>query len=502
MILSNKAGLVIQKLMLFPTPTGVNINKGCVRGYVMNANNGMTNKLKEAIHDNSYGLASALSKQRIAEDFSSLVGLNKFKVADADIVNGWGTRRIRFMLQTVEEHTVGSKTIHFFNGYTSYYDGLMDKLESGNFKIDAIIPLDMEFHINSVTTIASTVTSSNQVVNRLISKVNIIKDINGATAYEIEGVNKTTISPSDIFTEISLSQQYKDIDASYGGNTPNESKMLNMKEGSSVDYADAVVNSLVKSKIASGTESVSRMNETEQMIHIAEAASTKTKNSKFSQYGFFMELYKLTGDAKPTSFTLFNLLKVDPMLDNKVTTKIVRKSPNINFNQQNTQLLESNELSDSSAATLEAVKATEFLYMLTPTMFDRNITGLTLFMSNIDNKSVIGDGKSTTILGGYSDIHETFASVPAFNAISEVINGEILSKLEERESISDFIPMTIMAEINLNGLSTVTIDLYGRNKPEIFRFDSSADSLTTPLVTSQLGKNTIVNDVAQVMDII
>lgn len=488
-------GTEITRLMLFPTPQGLATNVGSIRGYTMHADNTAVNKLRNTI-DRKGGLIP-LSKNEIASDFSSLVKLNQFKVGDADIVNGWGTNRIRFMLETVEQHNAGSRTIHFFNGYTSYYDGSMDKLTSGHYSIQSLIPMNMEFHINSITSINAIKDSNGIERYNLISKVNVIKNLNGEVTYSIDGVEKTTMSASDLFTELSLEQQYQDVNIS-GVSTPNEERLTNMREVNSVDYTSSIVNGLIRSKAGMSNEDLTRLNESEKSIHILDGASKKESNHKFGKYGFFIELYKLTGNSKPAFFTLGDLLKIDYNLDNKVSTKVVTSNQ---VSGLNTQILQSNDLSDSGGSSAAAVKATEFLYMLTPILFDRNINNATLFVSNEHN-----DGMGSTIAGNVlkatSDVHEIFASPAAFAGIEQSLVNEVIPKLEEREGFNDYVRFTIMADISTTGLSSISIDLFGQGRPEIFRFDSSCDSLTNPLINNMQGKNALINDVKNIVDII
>lgn len=488
-------GTNITRLMLFPTPEGKNINVGSIRGYVMQADNKTINKLGETLARK--GGMIPLSKNEIASDFSSLVKLNQIKSGDAEIVNGWGANRIRYMLETEEVFNSGSRNIHFFNGYTSYYDGSMDKLTSGYYNIQSLLPLNMEFHINSITSINAIKDSNGVERYKLLSKVNVMKGLNGDVTYSIDGVEKVTMTAADLFTELSIDTMYKDVNVT-GVSTPNEERLTNMKETNSVDYTSSIVNGLIRSKGTMRNEDMSRFNPTERRVALLEGASVKERTEEFSGYGFFMELYKLTNNNKPASFTLGNLLNIDYDLDNKVSTKIVRTSP---ISGLDTQMLQSNDLSDSGSANGTAVKATEFLYMITPVLFDKNINNATIFISN-EHHNCSGMGSTANILKATSDIHPAFATKEAGVGIETILTNEIIPKLEERDNYNDYIPFTIIADISLTGLSSISIDLFGQGRPEVYRFDSSCDSLTNPLINTAQGKNTLINDVKNIIDII
>lgn len=445
------------------------------RGYTLQADYETINKLNYVMHHNlrNNGLtgASRISEMEVAMKIPEIITLENMP-NKVDIVNGWGTNRGRFLMETTSY--MGDKMFKtYLQGYTDYLDntlsGMMDP--------------KMSLHINSII---STVTMRDPVSNRGITTAtefyNVIPGRHDGKAemYEMlsdQGIVKKLIRPEDIMTNLFLIEKH----SSNGGYFVNSSDNLTHDQVSRKSnnemfkYFKTVTNSFVDAK-----NIADNLADREEIFYNAQAATGEpdvTKNP------FFSAVFQATGNYLISSIKLETLIAMDPTLR---PTYVPRATSNPIVSGPS--FMETDVTEDTMNPTPETLRATIVSNTLPTYMCEEMITNLAI---SITNKT----GENIAVI---SDINSFIEGVDPVNQMDRIIS-KVINLLMPKITDGGRTLLEMFITADLLGDMTIGVSLYG-GPVVVYRFPCYADSLYTPVVTGENNKNLLVNDFSNVLE--
>ena len=489
---SNLGSMEITKLYLFET--GENkVNDIYRRGYTLQGGAKTLRKMENLFDRYGVGQGNKLTEAIIAKEASNIIGVSAHSNGAVYIPNGWGHRRLNFVLEIVQQVNVSKVETYFIQGFTDYYDPVRGM--SSRVHITDVIDPSMTFHINSMAILDTIKDSKGQFHTTVKEKISVIKDMYGETTYDVIDSDNKLSRPSDIVEDLYFAQTtgghyHNDSDVTEAPATTNKDNL------GSTGYFTEMMNQIIKSDNAD----VDGRREPEYGdLTMLRNASLHLANYNLMKCPFFMKLYQLTHEPRPSYFTVGTLLRMDPYLDDKTdffsvddVTKDDMLRSKVLRGRFDANLLESNSLGDTQQPSIENLKAYELLNLANSALINNMLTKASVYISNDPSKVT---QVTSAVLNAGSIFHSEFASTRALNRLEDYFETVVLPKLVDEDMIIDAI-----IDINIIGKSSIAIAV-NMNEAMIFRYDSSADGLYSPHVNSQAGKTGMVNDVAGIIDL-
>lgn len=218
------------------------------------------------------------------------------------IVGGWGSRRIRFMMEVHVTIPTGSSFIYYFQGYTSH-------LGVG---LDGSIDPTMQFIINSYLRVNRAVQHSayGDVVRDVITESAHI--VNGQIVNQVQGGSVYTMRPQDIFTGIQsayLSQAYNSYNKPGGFDDTRirmneESLRSNRANNMPANYMAKIVDTYQTGR------QLAEFGQSDQDIY--GRCHGLTHEASAYENLFIRAISNMRGDHCVTNFTFNELTMIDP----------------------------------------------------------------------------------------------------------------------------------------------------------------------------------------------
>lgn len=449
-------------------------NKPWSRGYKLEGNIGTLQKLNHVMHHNlrSYGGgASRIEDVQIANKIPEIITVD-MTPQKVDIINGWGTPRGRFLMETTSY--MGNKMFKtYLQGYTSY----LDTTKTG------MLDPEMELCINSVI---STVTMRDPVNNQEITTAtefyNVIPNNTGehADMYEMmteEGVVKKLIRPEDILTSLFLVEKHNDDGGYYVDSSDNliSAQVSRKANNEMFKYFKNVTNSFIDAK-----------NMAQNLADRADIlcnAQVSVNEPDITKNPFFRAVFQHMGEYLISKIKLKTVVAIDPSLR---PTYVPRRNE-IPVSTGPT-FMETEDTADTLNPTPEVIRATIVTNMLPSFMCELMVTNISLSMTN---KS----GENVAII---SDIRSFVDGLDPILQIDRM-TARIINVLMPKLSDGGMTLFEIFVTADILGEITVAISLY--NGPlMVYRWPAYADSLFTPVVTDGMSKQVLINDFQNVLE--
>jgi len=418
-----------------------------------------------------------LNPMTVSKLMPNVIGLKNQITGKADIVNGWNTKRIRFLLTIAEPIEIGVKE-HYIQGYSEYFDPSF----SGEIDDNA------RFHINSITTVTrmiNPITGKSNV--SMDTSYNVIPDLAGGVKYDggvIDNKNDKLVRVNDIFeTMLTLDTEMHDFTEVYNGvgDINSKTQTSTRVNNDPVKYFTKAVNSYVKAKNSAG------------MSHdpndVIRAAAIDTAEDAVISNSFIYVLYKTTGRMNPTYFTLNELQKIDPttpsrthLLDNRSASILAQPhDPNVNF--IDTMFTES-----TLQPTAENKIAVMIAQVIIATMTENLIGTLTVSFNNETGANVAIPGYTVSYIEGL-DV------TPELNRLLTYISDTLLPMISKNGLLK--IKCNVFADL----LEDTTIDLeVNLGGSIIYRFPTFADSINSSVITDDATRKGLTEDMSVVLD--
>ena len=389
-----------------------------------------------------------------------------------DIINGWGTPRLRFLLEVQHVDHMGVINNEYISGYTEYSDLSMN---------DRVDP-KMTFYMNNVgrtRVVTHNTPLGSQTYQNVIDSSHILVNDKFTNAFDSNKLY--TLAPESIVSHIDTAGIIGDED---GGSFFDTSTALTKANPTKSDRRNNIAPIYVSGLLDSYLQSA-RSEEYLGQNAILEDVRNNVSSTAFSDDPFLMWMTahnkrKGYGYSDGNTFTLEDLVSLDPN-----TVNVMRVA---NRMQSNTHVAGSTCSWGGSDGT------TQFASILSqslPAYLSQYCFNKLHFMST--NYTMTGQIETviTNTLGYNNGIDQS----KEIQSMIYRINTELLTGV----SFGNTMPFKIEVNCDLIGETWIEVSLNGE-PPQMFVSASYADALMSPIVTTNQGVlNGISNDFCGLM---
>jgi len=475
----------ITNLLLIPTR--YNYNDVYRRSYNLNINDQSLTKLENMFDRHGIRQNNTVNEMAVATELPNIMTYNTLPTGKSNIVNGWGTKRFRFIM-TTESELNGTTIVSYIQGYTEYYD----------VSLSGLLDPNMKYYINSIVNITRIIDPvSGGVIVRPQNSFNVIIDHDGNSRVEStyndpyslpfennsimpqNNVDLKLIRPTDIADSIKNKSLYEDDNVmvhNHAGDVDGSSAIVsNRRNNDPISHFTSTINSFITAKSTAA-------NSYEQS-DILKTAAIQSAESQIINTPFISALYSVTGIPEPYSFTERELDMIDPNVKAYIPDQNTRLA-----NVDDSTFLDTMYTEDLYKQNIETIIAVTVGESINSAIIENMLTKIAFSTTNIS-------GLPTTIIDDFNSFIEGVDMIPYVNKIKAKIDNILMPEISQNGLI--LIDLHVVA--NLLGDTTIEISV-NNNPPIVYRLPTFADSLYTPVATDEVSKNLITNDFSTVMD--
>lgn len=465
-------GIVVTKLILIPSRG--DYKSVYQRSYDINVGHNDLSKIEAVFAMNGVGSNNKITDVSVASALSNVVSISDGTTGVVDIPNGWGTQRLRFLME-VEQNVGNGMVCSYLQGFSEYHDP----------SISGMIDPVMKFHINSITNVSKTPNPmTGGLMVRLSNTYNVITDLAGGTKYEElhggpgQSSDLKLIRPNDIIEDIALG------DLAMGGNVDTVNRLgvvgdlantSNRGNSDSTKFFTNTLNNVITSKNLADSSY--------DLQDVMRTASQNTVEASVISNPFIYALHKMTGVETPSSFTMGQLERIDPGIGAKTYM-----SNGDNSTGYRETIMDTGDTADMLQPTIENKIATQVSHSMTSMMAENLITKLSLSMTNMS-------GNNITVPSDFRSFIDGIDTLAYINRIVDRCNNVLLPDLTR----NGLVVLNINVEADLLGDTTVIVE-YELAPAIVFRFPVFTDSLFTPVITDSVGRKSMGDDMANLID--
>lgn len=481
---SNIGSMYLDKLVLFREPKIVNDMHR--RSFTINTDNETVHSLEHMIHNN-IGLNDLL----MSNQCSNIINLTPMTSGGIIVPYGWNEDRLSFIMSVVVKESSTKTNFYFLSGYTDYYDPILNR------NITSINQLDnkMKFHINNITLVSELISAmSNEPIYKFMDEITVIKN-NGNTIYDNSLNDDYLLRPVDVFTNM--------WNFNVANNLTNEGMEVNVDNVNPISYITSIIDT-IKTTMALSTGGGSEDEDLSDEAALKNKLYTMSmraeqRETPMSNCPFLTGLYRLTYEARPSRFTLNNLIEMFGISNVDTVTKFLMYSDDASNNRLDLyrsnnidNILTSNVLESNHAPTIENLIAMEFYYMIATVLFKKKITSAIVTCSN--HRAFFTE-EVGMVNNAYSHFHQIFTSITALDYVDRYIKDIILPKITKGKRLD----VNVVADIDILGKSSIAVTVES-GLPTVFRYNSSMDNNFTPLVTDKQNKDLVADGLLTLID--
>lgn len=471
-VVGNTAGIRI--VNFYAIPSKDNYNDMYSRSYGMNVNSGIIITMEDLFHRSHVKQGAPLNAVDVARRLPNVFGVKPVVDKMTNIVHGWGTRRLMFIL--VAESMVGGGTmLNYIQGYTEYHD------PSFTGKLDP----HMKFYINSVTNVDNKIDPmTGRKVVRPISSFNVLTDhtiesVHSPAYLSPQQESMMMIRPSDILDHIDHGKMYEespDVNiynyaAAYGG---NENVVCSKVNNNPITHFTRTVNGVISGKSMSDFS--------HDMSDVLSNASSAVSEDNILSTAFIAAIYNITGNASMSWFTLDLLDHIDPNASLNVYN-------DGQFVDTSYTYIDSNNSEVLHKSNIESTIAYEIAQSVPSFMASNLLAEFAFSITNITGVPIVAESHAASFI---DDMDITSFVAKVRNHVLYILYPTI-----SKESL-----LTIDAQVYCNILGDTNIYLSVNNAPHImYRFPTFADSLYNSNITTADNRSMISNDVGTFIDL-
>lgn len=492
--MESQSNMEISKITLFEDNTS-RVSNPMQRSYEISGDGRSMRNLENLIDKFQLRKGHGITENTIATALPGIISVGAHSTGSIFMPEGWNTRRLSFVIEVKITVSSSKKTIEYVQGYTDYFDP-PGTIRDGD-SIKRIVGRGVRWYINSITSVDLIAGRDGIIHKKKGARVNIIKSHDGVE-YEIETVNNVKARPSDIIEDLFFS-------TSSNGNYQHDDRVMdepdttNRSNSTSVGFFADTFNKASATLASDLIANEEKAGNKDLLSLQSMAQGLASKN--LTDFAFMYYLHKETQEIRPSSFDLGLLEVLAPHLDHITTyipTKDVRKDDllmsRVIGGDYNSNILTTNDLDDTRQPTIENLVTVEFMHLMTNAMLNELITKGSIYLSNDPSKVIEDVGE---FLNGESMFNPIFATREEFVRLSAYLREVVLSKL----TYAGDIYIDIVADIDLLGNSSISTTV-NMGEPYVSRYNSSADGLYSPHISSAGGKRATVNDIAALIDTI
>lgn len=455
--------------MIF-TETGT-YNDAVNRPYKTDLNPGLLGQLQEV----TYG-GERFSPQALAGVAGQVLRPSTEAVGAVSIVNGWDTRRLRFMMEVELLSFSGIRNVQFITGYTDYVGVSLQS--------NAIDPNMRLFLNQSILTRSSMITTPVGLQNQLV-----VSDadhlLTGQFSPGVRSMASAThlMRPQDVFDFASSNvfgmrekaAEVFDLRSTFAGS--GGIKASRRSNGSAPVYLSKVMES---NMIA-----VSNAGEDHDLSKVWNDASTTVRESSMKANQFIAALERQTSFGEQVSVTYGELCRMQPGLD-----EIAVVSLNRGLARNDLHFRGSSE--HWGGTTNETICATILSNSVPALMSDLMLTNVA-FMAT--NQTIGNVGMHVQILGA-NGFAQNLDLTPYLHVFATRLKAEVLTDL----TMNNMMDISMTCQFDLLGESVVEISIQGA-PPIRYTTPSFADALLAPVISNNhQSLNMLANDITNILD--
>jgi len=464
----NAVDVRIAKMIFIPTKEYTDVYR---RPFEMNTSANSLNALENVIGDQLMrgGNVNPLAIANVVPDIMKLSDVPKEKI---QIANGWGTVRLRFIMEV--EHMVGTAThVSYIQGYTDYHDPSI----SG--KIDP----NMLMHINSITNVIRTTSAdTGQMHTRVHSSFNILYD-SQSNGYNVENTTEShrLLRPKDIVDGMDMNKIQNAHDnnmdsRSLFGVLPQESKRTNSV---GVQHITNVINGVVL-----GNDMASIGYGESDIMNVA---TSGLDENNLGGVTFIEALSAITGEVASVEFTLNDLAKLDPGVEQALVI-VDTSTPMLNDNMIN-NILDTTNTAEMGTVSMEATIAATISESVTGLLVDDMLSSIDFSITNMtpNSEQVVAISSSKSFIHGIDVIGYTERFMNKFQAL-------VMPAITK----NNLMGVDIFIHADVLGETTIAVALNG-DHPVVYRLPTFCNSLYTSMISQEGDYNVLVEDFSQVL---
>lgn len=465
--------IVIKKMLLIPTKE--RYQDVYNRSFTLGGNHATMAKLSNVLEQVGVGQNTVVSEAHLSKTIPEVISISPAALGVAKIPNGWGTQRLRFMLEVECIQDVTWSV--YLQGYSEYHDPTL----TGN------IDPNMKFYINSITVVLRQYDPiSRTYIGRPQSTFNVITDhFNNVTFSEVDDTRAMALlRPSDVVQNLNILEMYgaeqkpNIINASsrISSNNVHTSSRIN---NNPIHHFANTINSIIDAK--------NLANSTHNMADVYRLAQQNTVESKILNIPFIYALHLMTGKPTPSDFSLNNLLSIDVTVQNRIT--LVDHVNDMVIPTHNT-MLDSAYTESTLQATAESVKAVNTAQVISSILTECMLATLDVSITNISGIPVIAVTNASTFIDGIDPLVYV-------NKARTKIEHVLIPKLTD----NGYTLIDIYISANILGDTNISISL-NRLSHVLFRFPTFADSLYIPVIADNITKDSLTDSYCNVIDMV
>lgn len=373
------------------------------------------------------------------------------------IPQGWGERRVRFLIEVYVTTNTGSTYIYYFQGYTSHL-GVSD---SGN------IDPKMEFHINSFLR----VTRSTQYAANGLVAMDVVTEsahvINGAVQYDFrDNSDQYTMRPHDVFT--GMQSSHLEEAYNYHGDEAvglTDTRLV-LTDPIRSNRENNVPSKFIAKMVTNYNNGVMLNEFGQSETDIMDRCRHMTNETNLSENSFIRSMANIKGYGNGTDFTFSDLEILDPDVT-RVTNYLT-----VGASQARTMNV-AGQSAYWNDASRDTVVATMLSNSIPAIMMELMISKIYFRTTNLDSQGMI----NTVIIDGKSLTSADIA--PYFAKFKLKLEREILPDV----SFNNQEMFAIDMSVDLFGDTVLNLSLNGA--PNVmYTTPSFCDSLISPIVTN------------------
>ena len=464
-VLFNDDQITIRKLIVVPTKTynGVyrrSYETNTTQQTLMNIENVVGETLDRGIEVDPGTIAN------VAPDLLRIADVPDKRV---DITNGWGTVRLRFLMEVESAVVGGSTEISYIQGYTDKYDPSL----SGH------LDPNMKFFINSITNTVSTfIPQTGMISTRINKSFNVIYNPEGTFNIENTHNMDRLIRPKDIVNNLTNAYRYDTIDSAnftdtrsiYGPGVETSKRVNNI----GVNYISNMLNAVSANKEYSGISHL-------KADHLS-ASTSELAEHDITSIPFIRALAAKTGMVGNVTFTLSDLEILSPNLD------IIVTGDNQNMFLTN-PIMDTEITEDIGKVTMEATIAATITDSVTNLLLDNSLSSISMQITNMTADSsyveVVSDCK-TYITG----VEPTMFINKFLHSFKQLVMPVITKH--------NLIGVDIYIHSDILNDTTVAVSLNGGHR-YVYRLPSFCNNLYNSLITKDDRSIAMTEELNQVL---
>lgn len=465
--------ITIKRLLLIPTKE--KYQDVYQRSFQLGGNYDTMNKLTSVLEQAGVNKNQNISESYLARNIPEIISIAPTAICMANIPNGWGTQRLRFMME-VECRSATNLSV-YLQGYSEYHDPTLAGRVDPN----------MLFYINSITVVIKQFDPiSHQTLVRPMSTFNLITDFTNQPRFnEVDDSQMMSLlRPTDVINNLHVLETYgyenrsniANITGRINHNSVHTSSRVN---NDPIHHFANTINSIVDAK--------NLANDVNNLQDIYRLAAQNTVESKIMSIPFMYALHMMTGKPTPSDFTLGVLTQIDPGVRTRIT--LVDQVNDLVLPTYNT-FLDSTYTESTLQITAESVKAVNIAQVMSSILTECMLTTMDVSITNMSGQPVIITTNAQTFIDGIDPIVYT-------NKARAKIEHNLIPKITD----NGYTLVDINISASILGDTNVAVSL--NNQPHVlFRFPTFADSLYIPVIADSVTKDSLTESYSNVIDMV